>query len=300
MIRQLNHFARDPEIRNHVVFIEDYDMNVARYMVQGVDCWLNTPRRPMEASGTSGMKAAANGALNISIPDGWWCEAELLGPNGWSIGKGEFYDSREEQDLIESEALYEILEKEVVPIFYDRGRDGLPREWIDRMKTAIRTICPVFNTYRMVQEYADRCYIPCSVRRNDLMGNGRERALALAGWKEKVRNAWSQVRILDVEAGDRKGLPVGTRLPVSATIAAGDLCEDDITVEIFHGDLDPQGQIPTGRTVEMDFVEKNDGKYRFEGAIQCDQTGQQGFTIRVIPSHPDLAQKHETTLIQWA
>jgi len=168
LIRQFIHFARDPEVRNHIVFLEDYDINVARYMVQGGDCGLNTPRRPMEASGTSGMKAAANGALNISIPDGWWCEAENLGPNGWSIGKGERYDSTEEQDLVESEALYEILEQEVVPMFYDRGSDGLPREWISRMKSAIRTICPVFNTYRMVQEYTDRFYIPWSSRRIEL------------------------------------------------------------------------------------------------------------------------------------
>ena len=160
-------------MRGRILFIEDYDINVARYMLQGVDCWLNTPRRPMEASGTSGMKAAVNGALNISIPDGWWCEAEILGENGWSIGKGEMYDTTEEQDRVESAALYEILEKEVVPMFYNRGRDGLPREWITRMKTAIRTISPVFNTYRMVEEYANRFYIPCCRRRQTLFVEDR-------------------------------------------------------------------------------------------------------------------------------
>ena len=301
LIRKLIHFARDPEVRNHFVFLEDYDINVARYMVQGVDCWLNTPRRPMEASGTSGMKAAANGALNISIPDGWWCEAEDLGENGFSIGKGEDYDSTEEQDLVESEALYEILEQEVGPIFYDRGRDGLPRDWIKRIKSAISTICPVFNTYRMVQEYTDRCYIPCSNRRLELMEKDRSRAIALAKWKSYVEANWSQVQFGAIESGPTEGLPVGQELQVSAEVRLGQMSSDDVTVEIFFGDLDPHGNLPVGRTQEMQCAkELGNGLFRFEGAIRCQQTGQQGFTIRVIPSHPDLAQKHETALIKWA
>src|SRR5690606_28152582 len=128
------HFIRRYNTRNQIVFIEDYDINVARYMVQGVDCWLNTPRRPMEASGTSGMKAALNGALNISIADGWWDEAYTMGENGWTIGRGESYENTEEQDLVESETLYELFEREIVPTFYDNARDGLPRRWIYRVK----------------------------------------------------------------------------------------------------------------------------------------------------------------------
>ena len=301
LIRQLVHFGRDAEMRNHVVFLEDYDINVARYMVQGVDCWLNTPRRPMEASGTSGMKAAANGALNISIPDGWWCEAEILGDNGWSIGKGEKYDSTEEQDLVESEALYQILEQEVVPMFYERGRDGLPREWIARMKSAIHTICPVFNTYRMVQEYSDRCYIPCSIRRLELIGNDWARARELAQWKERMQALWGQVNFVSVDSGPREGLPFGSSLQVTAEVHLGELTSSDVTVEVFHGDLDPQGQVPAGKTVEMTCTKDlGNGTYRFEGAFRCEKTGQQGFCVRVIPNHADLAQKHETALVTWA
>ncbi len=301
LIREIIHFARDPEVRNHVVFLENYDLNVARYMVQGVDCWLNTPRRPMEASGTSGMKAAANGALNISIPDGWWCEAEQLGDNGWSIGKGENYDSTQEQDLVESEALYEILEKEVVPIFYERTQDNLPREWIGRMKAAIRTICPMFNTYRMVQEYTDRAYIPCSARRIELMENNRARALVLAHWKEKIAANWSQVRFVNVDCGPTEGLPVGASLHVTAEVFLGPLTSSDVTAEVYFGELDPVGQIPKGHTVEMTCTKSlGNNTFRFEGAILCKETGQQGFTVRVLPYHADLAEKHETTLIVWA
>ena len=247
LIRQLIHFSRHPDVRNHIVFLEDYDINVARYMVQGVDCWLNTPRRPMEASGTSGMKAAVNGALNISIPDGWWCEAERLAANnGWSIGKGEDYESTEEQDTIESEALYELLEQEIVPAFYNRGSDGLPREWIANMKSAIRTICPVFNTYRMVQDYVEKCYVPCSERRFRMKADGRKGALELAQWKRRVSAAWPQVRVVNVESGPTDGLPVGARLQTIADVHLGELAPGDVTVEIFYGNLDGESQLTKG------------------------------------------------------
>ena len=301
LIRELYQVGRDPDLQRHFIFLEDYDINVARYMVQGVDCWLNTPRRPMEASGTSGMKASANGALNISIPDGWWCEAEHLGPNGWSIGRGESYDSLKEQDRVESEMLYELLEKEVVPTFYERGSDDLPREWIRRMKSAIRTIGPVFNTYRMVQEYTDRCYIPSGLRRNALRADKRKRACELAAWKQRIHAHWSQVSITRVESGPAENLPVGTNLAVTAEANLGELTSSDVIVEIYYGQLNAEGQIVDGVSCEMSFVTGGkDTPPRFEGSIKCDQTGQLGFTVRVIPSHEDLAQKHETTLIAWA
>lgn len=301
LIRDLIHFARDLEVRRHFVFIENYDINVARYLVQGVDCWLNTPRRPMEASGTSGMKASANGALNISVPDGWWCEAAVPGVNGWSIGLGETYDTIEEQDSVESQALYEIFEQEVVPTFYERGRDNLPREWIRRMKAAIRTICPVFNTYRMVQEYTDRFYLPCSMRRNELKRDQRKRARDLAAWKQRIVNSWPRVSVRRVQAGPHESLAWGSSLTVSAEVVLGDLAGADVTVEIYFGDLDADGQVNHGRAVEMSCVsEIEKGVFKYEGAIVCEKTGQQGFTVRVIPSHEDLAEKHETALISWA
>lgn len=302
IIRDIQHFARDMDVRLNVIYIEDYDMNVARYMVQGVDCWLNTPRRPMEASGTSGMKAAINGALNISVLDGWWVEAVPLGPNGWSIGHGETYSSPEEQDAVESEALYDILEQDVAPLFYDRPTaDGLPRKWIERMKAAIRTCAPVFSTYRMVQEYSDRFYISCAERRAAMMANERKRAIELAQWKERVRNEWGNVRISDVRHEDRRGLVVGSRLGVSASVHLGSLTPEDVTVEVFAGPLDPDGIVRRGRSSEMRYTLEAEGNAaRFQGEVLCTDTGQMGFAVRCIPSHPDLAEKHETSLIRWA
>jgi starch phosphorylase len=301
LIRRIVHYARNAELDNHVVFIEDYDINVARYMVQGVDVWLNTPRRPMEASGTSGMKASANGALNISVPDGWWVEAEGLGENGWSIGRGETYRDPDEQDRVESEALYEILEKEVVPLFYDRGRDGLPRHWVARMKNAIRTICPVFNTNRMVQEYTERFYLPCTARRAQLYSDGSARAKALAAWKQHIRRNWDKVRVASTESGPTEGLLYGSSLQVMAEVVLGKLSMEDVTVEIYYGDTNGSDHVIDGRTMRMECVKKlHDGVYRYEGAITCEKTGLQGFTVRVIPNHNDLAQKHETALVTWA
>jgi starch phosphorylase len=300
LIRNIIHACHDADFRSHVIFIEDYDINVARYLVQGVDCWMNTPRRPMEASGTSGMKASANGALNISVPDGWWCEAENLGENGWSIGKGEMYGDPEEQDYIESEALYDILENEVIPMFYQRGRDGIPRDWIQWMKTAIRTICPVFNTNRMVQEYTDRFYLQASIRRDALRANNRQRSNGLAAWKEKVQKNWSKLKIDHIESGPAESLAVGSQLLVTADVHLESLLPEDVIVEIYFGDLNATGEVTQGKTAPMKFMRKLDGGlYRFEGIITCEKTGQQGYTIRVIPYHMDLAQKHETMQILW-
>ena len=192
LIRQIIHFARRPEVRRRMVFIEDYDMTVARYLVQGVDVWLNTPRRPLEASGTSGMKATLNGAINVSILDGWWAEGYNVN-TGWAIGSGEEYGDEAYQDEVESNALYDLLEKEIVPLFYTRSADGLPRAWISRMKTAMRTICPFFNTNRMVCQYAEESYLPALARYNALTDNHLERARALAAWKARVRASWAAV-----------------------------------------------------------------------------------------------------------
>ena len=159
LIRQLVQVSHQERFRHRIVFIEDYDMEVARHLVQGVDVWLNTPLRPMEASGTSGMKVAFNGGLNLSVLDGWWCEG-YQGNNGWAIGKGEVYEDVEYQNQVESRATYDLLEKEVVPLFYDRGSDGVPRAWVATMKASMQSLCPVFSTDRMVQEYAELSYHP--------------------------------------------------------------------------------------------------------------------------------------------
>jgi starch phosphorylase len=161
LIRQIVHFVKRKRLHRQVVFIEDYDITLARYLVQGADIWLNTPRRPLEACGTSGMKAAANGVLNISVLDGWWAEAYQ--PSiGWATGREEDYEDYEHQDEVESQSIYDLLEREIIPLFYDRDDDGLPRGWIRQMKAAMRTICPEFSSARMVREYCQQFYTPAA------------------------------------------------------------------------------------------------------------------------------------------
>jgi starch phosphorylase len=298
-IRQVIHLARRPEFRNRIVFLEEYDMKVGRYLYQGVDLWLNTPRRPLEASGTSGMKATANGAINVSILDGWWDEA-YDGTNGWAIGRGEEYEDAAYQDQVESQAVYQMLEAEIIPMFYSRGRDGLPREWVRRMKYAMRTVCPVFNSYRMVKEYTERLYLPAAQRWTALAGNGLERARALAAWIERVRAHWSEVVIRSVTADTVSPLEAGTARPVQAEILLGALRPEDVAVVLYAGPLTAEGEIGSP-TVSPMRVEGNPrpGVYLFCGSLEGQRTGSHGFRVRVLPAHADLPNPLLSNCITW-
>jgi len=297
LIRQIVHLARREDLRN-VVFIEDYDMNVARYLLQGVDLWLNTPRMQQEASGTSGMKAAANGALNLSIPDGWWAEA--YHPDiGWAIGRGEMYDDPEYQDEVESNAIYNLLEKEIVPLFYDRGPDGLPRNWIARMKRAMRVITPTYNTNRMVREYMERCYEPALQRHQRLSANGFERAKKLAEWKMRLQEHWPEVQIVGVETDVNGELELGSELEVRASVKLGQLSADDVAVELYEGALNANQEIIQGQATPMSYAGGQKGISLFVGKVRCQNSGLRGYTLRILPRHEDLPNPFEPRLIVW-
>jgi len=303
LIRQIIHLARRPEFRNRIVFVEDYDMVVARYLVQGVDVWLNTPRRLQEASGTSGMKATANGALNLSILDGWWDEA-YTPENGWAIGHGEEYseDQYGYQDTVESNAIYDLLEKEIIPLFYERGRDGLPRGWIAKMKAAMRAHAAVYNTNRMVLEYFEQCYRPSLERSQRLMAANQERARNLAAWKASLREQWKQIRIERVwaEAGDGQELKVGDQLQVQAQVSLGTLKPTDVAVELYYGPLNAEGLIVQGQSMSMLIAQsKGSGSYSFAGAITCRTSGRHGYALRILPSHEDQGNPFEMGLVLW-
>jgi starch phosphorylase len=299
-IRDIITHLRDERISRHVVFLENYDTVVARYLVQGVDIWLNTPRRPREASGTSGMKATVNGALNLSILDGWWDEAYTR-EIGWAIGRGEEYTDEAHQDLVESRALYDILEHDVVPLFYERGGDDVPTGWTARMKAAMRSLCPVFSTNRMVCQYVDEAYRPCGERFTLLLAEKCARLKALTEWERRVRAAWSDVRVLHVRAQGTDTAQVGGHVPVQCEVALGRLQPDDVVVQIFHGRVDGSGEIPNPETSVMTCKgAASAGVYRYEGVLDCTRSGRAGLAVRVLPYHADQLHPHSLRLVCWA
>jgi starch phosphorylase len=276
-------------------------MNVARWMVTGVDVWLNTPRRYLEASGTSGMKVVFNGGINVSILDGWWDEAYQ--PNvGWAIGRGEVYADPDYQDAVESQALYDLLEKEIIPTFYERDKDGRPRQWLSRMKNSMSELCPVFNITRMVREYALRMYFPAYSRYSEFLANGAKKAKDMAVWKNNLARSWKDVHIESVESGSESKVQVGDDMRVRALVRLGQLSPEDVAVQIYHGPLDAAGYINEGEILPMtlsDETEKGSVSL-FSGAIRYFKSGRHGFTVRVVPHHDDLGTPFETGLLHWA
>jgi starch phosphorylase len=299
LIQRVVQQSRKPEFRKRVVFIEDYDMNVARYLVQGIDVWLNNPRRPLEASGTSGMKICGNGGLNLSILDGWWVEG-YDGDNGWAIGAGEEYTDLQYQDEVESRALLDLIEQDIVPAFYRRDSGGLPREWIRRMKRSIASLVPVFNTNRMVEQYTERCYVPSHHRAAKLSADHLRGAKELAAWRKRVAADWGQVRVENVEAPTGEHMRVGSSFPVKVRVNLGPLRPDEVEVQLCHGVLDAMGDLadPKALPLEADGAAAGNSVL-FTGSVPCRSSGQFGFSVRVLPRHPHLPHLFEPGLVTW-
>jgi len=298
IIRSVIHFASDPRICERLVFLEDYDYNVARYMVQGVDVWLNNPRRPLEASGTSGMKAAANGALNVSILDGWWDEG--YSPDlGWAIGSGETYGDPEEQDRVECEALYSLLENEIVPLFYERDRGGLPRDWIGMMKASIRKLGAHFNTHRMLQEYTELSYLPAHRAGSRLSAENFSAARELAAWRERTASAWPGVAIRVEETSKHKEMLVGDTVGVTVRVRLGKLTPADVAVEIRYGAYNPAGEVRFGTVLPARHDGRDGDEEIYRAEIPCAGSGRYGYAARVLPRHPDLANALTPLRMTW-
>jgi starch phosphorylase len=301
LIRDINHFIREHHLEKQVVFIPNYDIHISRLMVAGCDIWLNTPRRPREASGTSGMKAAMNGLPNLSVLDGWWDEADYV-RTGWAIGHGENYEDPNYQDEVEANALYDLLEKEVVPLFYDhRDGDGLPRHWVAKMKDAIRLNCPFFNTARMVREYAQRAYFPASDRYHILTTENYAPAKELATWKAKLTDHWFNIKIKDVDVSSTADIEVNQTVAVKAKVDLATLTNDDVQVELYQGSIDANGDIVNAIPVVMDYQGQDaNGLSVYTGYVTYTTSGLQGLSLRVLPNHQYLSNPYEPRLIAWA
>ena len=305
LIKQVIQFSLDPAIRHRMAFLENYDIGLARMMYQGCDVWLNNPRRPMEACGTSGEKATLNGALNLSVLDGWW--DEMYQPptgsspgNGWSIPSAEAETDLHRRDLAEANALFELLEREVVPLYYDRPDGPLPRRWVFKVKTSLATLGHNVMASRMVKDYTTELYEPAAVRADALVADASAAALepaqALAAWKSRVRSAWPEVRVESVSGEGPEVADVGSTRSVTAQVVLGRLTSVDVRVELIHGTVGLNDELEMPQTEVMHAA----GTGQYAASWTCERAGRYGFTVRVVPSHPHLAAWPEVGTITWA
>ncbi|OVE74023.1 hypothetical protein BVX94_01715 [bacterium B17] len=287
-IKEIIEFARHPETRHRIIFLENYDIQIARALVQGVDVWLNTPRRPQEASGTSGMKATINGALHLSILDGWWEEG--YSPEcGWAIGSGEDYTNTEYQDTVEAQALYNLLENEVVPRFYNRPDGDIPSEWITMMKESIKMSLKGFTSNRMVGEYDEMMYKPAMDENWTLWENDRAKTKELVKQHKRLNTLWKHVSLTNPTTNrDISNLHTGDKFEVSTTVQLGELKPEEVDIEVYYGPVSGANKITKSHSQKMTMAEdKGNGTYLFRQEITCETTGRFGMTTRATPSGKD-------------
>ncbi|MEB3224362.1 MAG: alpha-glucan family phosphorylase [Synechococcus sp.] len=300
LIRQIIHTVREEGLEDYVVFLPNYNIHIARKMVSGCDVWLNTPRRPREASGTSGMKAAMNGLPNLSILDGWWDEADYI-RTGWAIGHGEIYDDQNYQDRVEASALYELLEKEIVPLFYTRNSFDVPEGWVNKMKEAIRLNCPTFNTSRMLRDYAQKAYFKLSDRHFELKQNNYQAVQQLADWKSQLFKEWYNIRVEAFEVAESAEIDIQQPVHVKAILDLAGLTADDLAVQIYLGTINDQDELVDGISYPMTVQGMTpDQKAIYQGVVQYQKSGYQGMALRILPHHPHLDNATEPRLIRWA
>ncbi len=303
LIRKLNQYAKEEGFKGKIVFVEGYNMNMGRVLVSGVDVWMNTPRRPLEASGTSGQKVPINGGVNFSILDGWWIEGYNK-QNGWAIGSEGHYDNHEQQDAADSESLYDILENELIPLFYERDKDGIPHKWIQMVKHAFHSAITDFSAHRMVWNYVNQYYMP-AMKRSERYAQEEYRELdRFSKWRNRLTRLWPEVR-LELKNGnkmdeDRRVLSPGEKREIVLLIKSEGIEQSDITAEVilerqdaFRGHQDMQ-------TVTMGMVaETEDGVKEYRAAVKVAKDGSYHINCRVMATHPDLFNPYEVRLIKW-
>ncbi|WP_113700530.1 alpha-glucan family phosphorylase [Nonomuraea lactucae] len=298
LIQQIVKFADEADVRHRIVFLPDYDMALGQLMVQGCDVWLNNPLRPLEASGTSGMKSALNGGLNLSIRDGWWDEW-YDGTNGWAIPTADGVVDADRRDELEANALYDLIEHEVSDRFYDRAADGPPRRWLEMVKHTLTSLGPKVLAGRMLRDYVVGLYTPAAEAARGLSAGSHAGAKSFAAWRLRVAKAWPGVRVEHVEGSGVEDTPeVGASLELRATIALGDLKPDDVLVQAAYGKVGPHDELvhPSYLALTPGDVD-DDGRVQYTGVVPLDRTGPFGYTVRVVPHHPLAASPAELGLI---
>jgi starch phosphorylase len=301
LIQEMVRFADDPEVRHRIVFLPNYDIAMAQQLYPGCDVWLNNPLRPFEACGTSGMKAALNGGLNLSILDGWWDEW-FDGHNGWAIPTADGVEDPERRDDIEAAALYDLIEHDVAAKFYDRDAAGVPHGWIQMMTHTLKTLGPKVLASRMVQDYVEQLYSPAAGAGRSLNGPQFRGAKELAAYKARVRASWPKVKVEHVEPSGLSDSPqIGDTLALRAFVSLDGLAPDDVEVLLVHGHVTDTDEIWGMQTAPLGLVESyDDGRHQFAGSQPLRRTGSFGYSVRIVPKHPALASSAELGLARNA
>lgn len=303
LIRIINEISMEEGFRGKVFFVENYDMSLARDLISGVDVWLNNPRRPQEASGTSGQKVALNGGVNFSVLDGWWCEG-YNGKNGFAFGDREDYRDHEELDSWDSQAIYDILENDIIPLYYDRGEDRLPHAWIKIMKNSIQSISPVFNTHRMVKDYVNKLYLPAIKQGEEFSEDNFALANEYSAWCEKMEKLWSQIRLEPDESINLQKeiiLRYNDPIKLRAKIALGEIQPNEVKVQVYLIQ-EFQDILKENKYEVVEMARKkalDDQTYLYEASITPSNSGHYKYTIRILPYHKKLSNLTELGLIHW-
>ena len=300
LIQKLVQFAADPEVRRRIVFLPNYDIGMARVLYPGTDIWLNNPLRPLEACGTSGMKAALNGSLNLSILDGWWNEY-YDAENGWAIPTADAAGDGAERDKLEAEAMYDLIEHQIAPRFYDRDADGLPRRWLQSIRHTLATLSPELSADRMVREYVERLYVPAAHAERAITADDYRPARELAAWKARVAHEWPHLAVTHVESGGVQSPQVGDQLTVRAHVQLAGLTADDVLVEVAFGRARNGDDLVDVHRQPLELAHHELGQPAvFAGTVSLERAGSFGYTVRVTPRHALLANPAELGLIAVA
>lgn len=301
LIQKLVEFASEPEVRKRIVFLPNYDIGMAKLLYPGTDVWLNNPLRPLEACGTSGMKAALNGSLNLSILDGWWAEF-YDEENGWAIPSADSAGDGAERDKLEADSMYDLIEHQLAPRFYDRGADGVPSRWVQSIRHTLATLSPVLSADRMVKEYVERLYAPAAAAERAITADSYQPARDLAAWKARITEAWPRVHVTHVESGGVDSVPqVGDELHLRATLAIDGLNPSDVAAEVVYGRARDGDRLEDIHHQALELLERQEGQpVVFAGTVPLARAGSFGYNVRVVPSHPLLASPAELGLIAVA
>ena len=299
LIKTIHEISLMPQFKGKIFILENYNIGISRYLISGVDVWLNNPRRPMEASGTSGEKASVNGVVNFSVLDGWWCEG-YNGVNGWTIGTNAQYDSYEEQDKADSNSLYHTLENKIIPAYYNQDKDGISKEWMAYMKNSIKSTGGKYSTSRMVSDYVNDLYMPlCNLKKQyfDELQNVAE----FTEWKKKVKTNWAKIQLVQDRNVDNARLVAGTQITVNCEVYLPNIEEENADIQVYFGQFLNNGTVRNVYTMTMNKIAENkeEHKYTYEATLDLKSGGNFGYTFRAMPKHKMLVDSENLDLVKW-